>query len=80
MPEQIQLQIKRILLDTSAGPDRVLARTLRQLNVSRTIFSMSNTMLRTAYVPTSFRHGRMVLGDKEDDANDVNNWRPIKIY
>lgn len=37
-------------------------------------------MLKTSYVPMSFRHGRMVLIDKEGDVNDINNWRPLTIY
>ncbi len=79
-PGDIQLQIKRISLDTSAGPDRVLARTIRQLNVSTTICSIANAMLRSSYVPTCFRLGRVILADKGDNASEIDNWRPITIF
>lgn len=79
-PKDIQLQIKRISLDTSAGPDRVLARTVRQLNVSESICSMANVMLRSSFVPTSFRSGRVILVDKGDNASSMDNWRPITIF
>lgn len=36
-PDDIDKQIKRVAYDTSAGPDRVLARSLRQLAVSHSI-------------------------------------------
>ncbi len=73
-------QIKKTKLYTSAGPDRILPRTLRQLNVAKTISSIGNIMLRSSYVPMGFRKGRMILSDKEGEVNEISNWRPISIY
>lgn len=47
-PLDIQRQLKRICMDTSAGPDRVLARTIRQLKVSNSICSIGNTYVLRA--------------------------------
>ena len=78
--EEIRKQIKKIPLDTSAGPDRILVKTLRQLNVAKSISSIANTMLRSSFVPHGFRNGKMILIDKDGDVNSVNNWRPITIF
>jgi len=78
--EVIRLQIKKIELDTSAGPDRILVRTLRQLNIAKSITSIANTMLRSSFVPQGFRNGKMILIDKEDDVHSLSNWRPITIF
>lgn len=78
--DDIKLQIKRMPLDTSAGPDRILVKTLRQLRVSKSILSIANTMLKTSYVPEGFRRGKLIFIDKEGDANCVSNWRPLTIY
>lgn len=78
--EDIRIHIKRMPLDTSAGPDRVLVKTLRQLNVAKSISAIANTMLRTSYVPKGFRNGMMIFIDKEGDVNCVNNWRPLIIF
>lgn len=50
----MQRQIERVPQDTSAKPDRVLVKTLRQLNV-KPISSIANTMLRPSYAPKSKR-------------------------
>lgn len=78
--EDIRLQVKRMPLDTSAGPDRVIVKTLRQLNVAKSITSIANTMLKTSYVPKGFRKGKLIFIDKEGDVHCVNNWRPLTIY
>lgn len=37
-------------------------------------------MLRSSYVPTCFRFGRVILADKGDDPSEIGNWRPITIF
>lgn len=78
--EETRKQIKKMPLDTSPGLDRVLVKTIRKLNVAKSISSIANTMLRYAYVPKGFRNGIMILIDKEGDPHSVNNWRPIVIF
>lgn len=78
--EEIRKQIKKIPMDTSAGPDRILVKTLRQLNVAKSISSIANTMLRSSFVPYGFRKGKMILIDKDGDVHSINNWRPITIF
>ncbi|KAG4080368.1 hypothetical protein HA402_006706 [Bradysia odoriphaga] len=67
-------------MDTSPGPDRVLVKTLRQMNISKSISSITNSMLSSSFVPNRFREGQLILIDKGDDVNEVTNWRPITIY
>lgn len=69
--EDIETQIKRIALDTSSGTDRILVKTLRQLSVAKSIASIGNVMLRSSFVPTGFRQGKMILSDKDGDVNAV---------
>lgn len=52
--EEILKQLKKIPLDTSAEPDGILVKTLRQLNVAKPISSIANTMLGSSYVPQGF--------------------------
>lgn len=62
------LQIKKIQLNTAAGPGRVLVKTLHQLSVAKPITSIANTMLRSSYVPRGLRYGKMILIDKDGEA------------
>lgn len=78
--EEIRKQIKKMPMDTSAGLDRILVKTLRQLNVAKPISSIANTMLHSTYVPNGFRKGMMIFIDKEGDVHSVSNWRPITIF
>ena len=78
--DEIKSEIRKINLDTSPGPDRILIRTVRELNVYDAITALCNIMLNTAYVPSSLRKGRLVLIDKGGDSDDISNWRPITIY
>lgn len=78
--DNILLQMKRISLDTSADPDRVIMKTLLSHSVLKSIPSIANVMLHIAYIPTSFLHDRMVLIDKGGDVNRTDNWRPITNY
>lgn len=78
--EDVTNAIKGMSLDTSPGPDRVLLRTIRELKICLIIKSITNIMLKTSYVPTSFRLGRTVLIDKGEEDSEISNWRPITIY
>lgn len=42
--------------------------------------SIENIMLRSSFVLTGFRQGKMILSDKDGDINSVSNWRPLTIY
>lgn len=78
--EDVENAIKSLSYDTSAGTDRVLARTIKSMKVSNVIKTIIEIMLNTSFVPENFRIGRTILIDKGGDTASINNWRPITIY
>ena len=78
--EEVNAAIKSIRLDTSPGDDRVLIRTIRDLNVGAVLREIIEIMLATSWTPKRLSEGRTVLIPKEGDPNDPNNYRPITIY
>ncbi|KAK9500774.1 hypothetical protein O3M35_001972 [Rhynocoris fuscipes] len=73
--------IKSTSLDTSPGPDGVLIRTIKALDVAHVIQYIAEIMLKTSYVPSAFRKGRTVLIYKGKGAiSNISAWRPITIY
>lgn len=78
--EEVESAIRAISLDSAAGPDRVLTRTVRELKVGRIIKRIIDIMLTTGRVPSRMSEGKMILIFKDGDMKDIGNWRPITIY
>ena len=78
--QEVKSAIMAIRLDTAAGYDRVLARTIRELNMAETIKAIIDIMLNTGTVPSAFKRGKTILIYKDGDPNDPRNWRPITIF
>lgn len=78
--DEVNAAIQGISLDTSAGNDRVLSKTIRELKAGAIIREMTEIMLATGWTPEKLCDGRTVLIPKEGDPNDPNNYRPITIY
>lgn len=76
--ENIRKQIKKMSLDTSPGSE-VLLKTLRQLNIAKSISSIGNIMRSHSFVPSGFKNGKLILIDEGGDENSPR-WRPIMIY
>lgn len=79
-PEEIETAIKSIKLDTSAGPDGILARTIKTVDCKQILALMANIMLKFKYVPNCLKNGRLILIPKNGDPNDPRNFRPIIIF
>jgi len=78
--EEINKAIKSIKIDTSAGYDRVLARTIRDLKIGPTIKKLIDIMLATGTVPNVLSEWKTILIPKGGDSKILTNWRPITIY
>lgn len=79
--ETVKKAIKSTSLDTSPGPDGVLIRTIKYFDVSHIIKTITEIMLKVAYVPEPLRQGRTILIYKgKGDMNNISTWRPITIY
>lgn len=78
--EQVECAIKAVNLDTSPGYDRVLIKTIRNLNVSPIIRRVTEIMLNTSTVPTKLGEGKTILIPKDGDPNAIGNWRPLTLY
>lgn len=77
----VHMAIKSTSLDTSAGPDGVLIRTMRALDVAYIIRTIIEILLKTSYVPKSLRQARTILVYKgKGSATDISSWRPVSIF
>src|SRR5699024_1552937 len=78
--DDVRAAISKIKIDTSAGSDRVLMKTVKDLNIAGILHRITSIMLTTSYVPSGLSEGRTVLISKGGDPCDPKNWRPICIY
>ena len=78
--DEVNAAIRSISLDTSPGPDRVMIRTIRDLNVGAIVREIIEIMLATGWTPKKLCEGRTMLLPKDGDPNDPCNYRPITIY
>lgn len=79
--DDIILAVKKISIDTSPGPDKIIMRTIRQTKCAEAILNIGKIMLKWNYVPQPFRIARTILIYKGKGAEqDLNNWRPITIF
>jgi uncharacterized protein YaaW (UPF0174 family) len=77
--EDITNAMRKIRVDTAAGPDRVILRVIKNYIVADILAIIANRMLQTGQVPNSLRKARTVLVYKNGDPNNLDNWRPISI-
>ena len=78
--EDVNAAIKAISLDTSPGSDRVLIKTVRELEIGPAVKALIDVMLATGLVPSKLCEGKTILIPKDGDPNDCSNYRPITIY
>lgn len=78
--DEVRKAINKIKIDTSPGYDRVLMRTVKDLNIASVIQRIVTIMLATGTVPPSLGEGRTIPIPKKGNADDVSNLRPITIY
>lgn len=54
-------------------------RTLKNEKVANILAEITNRILNTGKVPSSFRKARTILVHKRGNPADLDNWRPISI-
>lgn len=77
--DEVILATKRMAVDTSAGPDRVLVRAIKDDMASTIIAKIATIMLQTGHVPSLFTKARTILLPKNGDSTELSDWRPITI-
>lgn len=78
--DEVTKAIKSTSYDTSPGPDKVLARTIKELQCAEILKTIIDIMLKTSQVPDVLHEGRTILIYKGGAEEDISNWRPITIY
>ena len=78
--EDINMAIATIKVDTSAGPDHVLLRAIKELQTSKMLCLLANAMLKFKKCPDILKLARTILIFKGGDENNISNWRPISIF
>ncbi|KAJ4432357.1 hypothetical protein ANN_20976 [Periplaneta americana] len=79
LQEEILKAMQGISIDTSAGPDKILMRTIKCEKVAVILALIGTKMLSHNWVPNFFRKARTVLIYKGGEKKDPNNYRPITI-
>ena len=76
--------VKKIAVDSAAGPDRVLVRMVKQEEVMEVLAVITTILLEVNMqeeqpLPSVLQLARTVLLHKGGDVTDANNYRPISI-
>ena len=77
---EIKIAMSRMKVDTAAGPDRIILRTLKELQTSKVLCLLSNCMLTHKCCPSILKVARTILIYKGGEENIISNWRPITIF
>ena len=77
--DQIFSTMKRIAIDTSPGPDKVLMKSIRNPTAASIIAHITNRMIKTGFVPSVFTEARTILLHKDGNDHNLDKWRPITI-
>ncbi|KAI5699120.1 hypothetical protein M8J75_016523 [Diaphorina citri] len=73
-------EIKKVNFDSSAGPDGVIPRAIKNTPCEQAIANLSNVILKFSVLPPCLCQGRTVLIFKDGDPSDPKNYRPITIF
>ena len=78
--DEVRQAVQLLNKFSSPGHDRVLASTIKNLELSEALATITNIMLATSTVPTVLQAGKTVLIPKKGDLKEITNWRPLTIY
>ena len=79
--EEFQTAIRKLKIDSSAGPDKIIPRSLKkvELTLSSVLSELLNLMIQWNYVPKKLKEAETILLFKGGNVDDCKNWRPITI-
>lgn len=77
--DEVKIALKNIRHDTTPGPDRILARSLKSTKCTEMLSSLFTILLKHNFIPPKWKEVRTILIYKKGDKTNIKNWRPISI-